>query len=284
MAARAKDRGIATAQSSIIWFNPTVSKPNLVGLNGLARVLRSAIAGQAASAKRCFVDSWSILCPVGAQQQNCFDTKYWKGGTDFVGHPSSAGYDLLTQEFFSVLGRVGTPGGAEILEPMGLACGKSTTVKWLKETVAGATCGNWYRIQIDGGGGNQFDGWFQEGDVCSGSECTAVLPKNLPSGTFSARIQTRNTRGDGPWTADESFDVVLSAPKRIAKTFGPMGQFFVNGGLAAELEWKPVTKNTARYRIEIASARDGVVLDETITGVDECSGNRCVYAVENPLP
>ncbi len=283
MAARAKARNVGTAQASIIWFNPSVSKPNLGGLNGAARSLRNAIASQANASRRCFVDAWSRLCPAGSGQIGCFNRNYWKGGADGVGHPNASGYSILTDEFYSVLGSPGLPGAAEIVAPLEQACAKDTEIRWIKESVAGTSCGNWFRVQLEGPGGTTFDDWRQEADVCTGSDCTLILPGGLSKGEYSVRVQTRNTSGYGPWTRSESFSTVPSAPKKVAKTFGPTGQFFINGGLLAELEWKPVS-NTDGYRIEIASTRDGVILDEVVTGENECSGKRCVYVTAQPLP
>lgn len=283
MAARAKARNAGTAQSSIIWFQANFNKSGIVPRNQAARNLRGGIASQAATERRCFVDSWLKLCPEGTQQASCFNKNYWQGGQDPVGHPNTAGYNILADEFFRVLGSAGLPGAAEIVSPAGKACGKNTAIEWRKETVAGTACGNWFQVQVDGSGGNRYDEWLQEGDVCTGSDCRVTIPGGLPGGTFSTRIRTRNTRGYGPWTANESFTIVLGAPKRIVKTFGPKGDFFIQGGLEAELEWKPVS-NTAGYQIEITEARRGIILDTVVTGVDECEGNRCIYAVENPLP
>lgn len=283
MAIKAKARNAATAHASIIRFNPTFEKPGVASRNNSARKLRDAIASQASSAGRCFVDAWSQLCPTGPELGTCLDKNYWKGGIDGVGHPSTKGYNVLAEEFYRVLGGSGPPGAAEIVAPEGKACGKSPVVEWNKETVSGSSCGNWYRVQLDGAGGTKFDDWFQQGDVCSGSSCSVTIPGSLGGGNYSVRVRTRNTRDLGPWSAGSEFSVVLGAPKKIAKTFGPSGEFFVNGGLAAELEWKPVS-NAAGYRVEIATGRGAIVLDEAVTGVEECSGNRCIYAVAEPLP
>ncbi|MCP4202957.1 MAG: hypothetical protein GY769_13625 [bacterium] len=285
MARKAKNRQIGTAQASTIWLNPTLERPFTKGRNLIGNTLGSLIASQAASARRCFVDVRSKLCPPGSNQAKCFSRNYWEppvGQEDFVGHPNARGYDVMAKEFFRVLGSAGEPGAAEIVAPLDEACGKKASLAWRKETVAGATCGNWFRVQIDGAGGNKLNAWYQEDDVCSDSDCAVTSPVNFDQGTLSIRIQTRNTRGYGPWTAEESFTIVPSSPKKVGKLVAPSGELFSVGGLEPEFTWKPV-KAAKSYRLELVSRSAGVVFDGSFDATESCEGNRCTAVLDDPL-
>lgn len=285
MANKAENRGVNTAQASIIWLNASFPREGMKNRNLLGDNLGALIAADALSTRRCFVDVRSKLCPRGSSQENCIKKNYWTppaNEVDYVGHPNASGYSLLSQEFYRVLGSAGDPGAAEIVSPSGEACGKQAKLTWTKETVAATTCGNWFQVQIDGPGGNLLDRWYSEGDLCSGTDCTLISPVNFDDGTYSIRIRTRNTRGYGPWTQEESFTIVPKAPKVVTQLNAPIGEFFTAGGVAADFSWAP-TSETDSYRIELVSKSAGVVFDDSFDAAEVCDASSCTVSLGDPL-
>jgi lysophospholipase L1-like esterase len=285
MASKAKARGIDTAHASNIWFHPSFTDSRTASKNSAAENLRNLLRSQTGANRRCFVDVRSKLCPAGAAQAACFDRHYWKppaGVTDFVGHPNSSGYEVMAREFYRVLGSRGEPGAAEIVNPSGDACGAGTLVEWRKETRANTSCGNWFRVQISGPGGSPLDKWFAEGDVCRGSECSVTSPRRLSKGNYSVRIQTRNTAGYGPWTADEDFSVVSFTAAGTPRALGPSGQVFSTSGLDSAFRWKPANDADA-YRLVVTSVGEGTVIDESLEASDVCTGGECSFSPRNNL-
>ena len=286
MANKAESRGVATAQSSIIWLNASFEREGMSNRNLLADNLSTLIASDALSRRRCFVDVRSKLCPRGASQANCVKKNYWTpppSEMDFVGHPNANGYDILAKEFYRVLGSAGEPGAAEIVSPSGLACGKQAKLTWIKETVAATTCGNWFQVQIDGPSGNLLDHSYSEGDLCKGTDCTLISPVDFDDGTYSIRIRTRNTRGYGKWTKENSFTIIPKAPKVVNQLVAPIGEFFNAGGLPADFSWAP-TAETDSYRVELVSKSSGVVFDGSFDAGEVCDGSTCSASLGDPLP
>ena len=286
MANKARNRNVGTVHASTIWFHPSIPRELTPALNRVSDNLRFLIKNQAASSKRCFVDIRNVLCPAGAKQDNCFKKNYWKppaGEEDLVGHPNAKGYDIIAEEFFRVLGTAGEPGAAEILSPSGEACGKQANLSWRKESVAGIPCGSWFRVQVDGAGGNKLDAWYPEGELCTGSDCTLISPVDFDEGTFSIRVRTRNTSGIGRWTKAESFTTVPSAPEKVGELLAPVGEFFSAGGLAAEFTWSAVS-DAKSYRLEVVSRSTEVVFDGSFDGTEVCDESTCTVTLEEPLP
>ncbi len=284
MADKAEARGVGVAPASIIWYNPSVPRSQTPGLNAAAGNLRALIRSRAASERQCFVDAYNQLCPAGASQAGCFAKNYWvppAGGVDFVGHPNPRGYDVLAREFYRVLGAAGAPGAVEIVEPTDEVCGDQAALAWDRETVAGTGCGNWFRVQIDGPRGTPLDRWFSEGDVCDRSGCQTVAPVSLKEGSHSIRIQTRNTAGYGPWSAERAFTVVPRAPAKIRVLRAPQGRFYEQGGVAAEFRWQPEGPADS-YRLEVKSGSK-TVLDETLDEGLECSRSECAFTLADSL-
>ncbi len=284
MADRAEALGVGVAPASIIWYNPSVPRSQTPGLNAAAGNLRGLIRSRAAAERQCFVDAFNQLCPAGANQAGCFAKNYWvppAGTIDFVGHPNQRGYDVLAREFYRVLGAAGAPGAVEILTPTDEVCGDQAALAWSRETVAGTGCGNWFRVQIDGARGTRLDRWFSEGDVCGRSDCQTIAPVSLNAGSHSIRIQTRNTAGYGPWSAEQAFTVVPRAPAKIRALLAPRGRFYEQGGLTAEFRWKPEGPADS-YRLEVRSGSK-TVFDETLDEGLECSQSECFYELGESL-
>ncbi len=285
MADKAESRGVGVARASIIQFNPSVTRAQTGALNSAAKSLRNLIAGRASADKQCFVDSWAKLCNGAAPGAGCFVSNYWTPAppaVDFVGHPNSRGYDILGREFHRVLGSRGAPGAVELSGPEEDAevCGTDALVSWSRETVAGARCGNSFRIQISSPNGTRLDRWFFEGETCGRSGCSTISPVSLKKGNHSVRIQTRNTAGYGPWSAETAFSVVPTAPKQIQALRGPEGAFYSQGGLSTEFKWKP-DPEAISYRLEIRSGSK-TIFDESLTDL-ECSDTECAYDLGQSL-
>lgn len=286
MANKAEKRDVNAVQASIIWLNASFPREGMNSRNQLGDNLATLIEADAVAHRRCFVDTRSQLCPRGGDQQSCLDKNYWTPPPpeeDFVGHPNGKGYNLLAKEFYRVLGAAGEPGAPEIVSPAGLACGKQAKLTWTKETVAGTTCGNWFQVQIDGPKGNLLDRWYSEGFLCSGTDCTLVSPVDFDDETaYSIRIRTRNTRGYGPWTKEESFTIIPSRPKVVRKLTAPIGDFFETGGLPADFTWTPTT-GADSYRVELISKSDGVIFDGSFDSDEICDASACTASLGDPL-
>lgn len=96
MANKASNKGLSTVHATIIPFRPnaTVNSDNILTeqLNMLIRTL-------ALQRSRRLVDPFEVFL----EQDNLFDTYYYSGGGDPVGHPNHDGYQLLAQTFADVL-------------------------------------------------------------------------------------------------------------------------------------------------------------------------------------
>ena len=96
MANKASNKGLSTVHATIIPFKPgaKVNSDNLLTeqLNMLIRTL-------ALQRSRQLVDPYEVF----REQDNLFDTYYYSGSDDPVGHPNHDGYQLLAQTFADVL-------------------------------------------------------------------------------------------------------------------------------------------------------------------------------------
>ncbi len=209
MANSAEAQGVEAVLASIMWFHPDGTRGN--SRDAQITGLRNLIAGLASAEDRVYVDVWGTLCPPGADvhghtQQQCFNLHYFQGvpDPDPVGHPNAGGYDMMADEFFEKMTAAPAPGPPTPVSPLGLTNNPTPALVWDRESPEVA---KWYRVILDGPGGNIVDNLYKAQDRCSGSSCTATPPIFLEDGDYAWRVRGRNTSGFGVFSADALFTV-----------------------------------------------------------------------------
>ncbi len=272
MADKAAAKGVEAVHGSIIRHLASDGR-SVAARNAVAQELRARIQSRASSNGRCFADPWSRLCT----SSSCFSQNYWKppaGKVDPVGHPNSKGFDVLAAEFWKHTGGKRAPGAPSPKSPSGKICGSRPELVWNKETVSKSSCGNWFRVVIDGPSGKAFDRWHRGSGLCSGSTCRLSAPVSLKTGTNSFRVQTRNTAGYGPFSADQSFEVVAAAPKQVTTLYTPDSEIFAAGGVDPAFEWKRATIAES-YHLEVFDENGKRVVNQEVGAEEACPGSRC---------
>jgi len=96
MANKASDQGLSTVHATIIPFRPDA---RVNSDNVLTGDLNMGIRSLALARGRELADPFEVFL----EQENLFETYYYSGAGDVVGHPNDDGYQLLAQIFADVL-------------------------------------------------------------------------------------------------------------------------------------------------------------------------------------
>ena len=96
MAEKAENDGVEVVHASMI---PRSPNSRIDVENHLNQRLIEEIRHEAGVHQRQVVDNFEVI----SSTPNWFEDLYWKQPTDYVGHPNSAGYDLMAASFFDVL-------------------------------------------------------------------------------------------------------------------------------------------------------------------------------------
>ena len=195
--------GTDTVIASIIWFHPDgcwgTSKDDEV------EDLKNKVSTFASANAYYFANPWTSLC----QSQSCFDNHYFDGidcpgNPDPVGHPDASGYDILTEVFANKINSVPVPSSPTPGSPAGTQTGSPSTYTWNRESPVRST---WYRVEIDGPGGNLLRRWQKASEICNATTCSMTEQLNLAPGNYSWRVLGRNPRGRSPFSAPLGFSV-----------------------------------------------------------------------------
>jgi hypothetical protein len=91
------------------------------------------------------------------------------------------------------------PAAAVLVSPSGTAS-RTPTYTW--NAVSGATD---YQLWVGGASVPIIQIWYSASAVCSGATCSVTPSTMLPAGVQSWWVQTRNSSGNGPWSAARTF-------------------------------------------------------------------------------
>jgi hypothetical protein len=92
-----------------------------------------------------------------------------------------------------------TPAAAVLVSPSGTAT-RTPTYTW--NAVSGATD---YQLWVGGASVPIIQVWYSASAVCSGTTSSVTPPTVLPAGVQSWWVQSRNSSGNGPWSAARTF-------------------------------------------------------------------------------
>jgi hypothetical protein len=101
---------------------------------------------------------------------------------------------------FTVPVSAGPPGKPALTAPTGSISDTTPTYTW--ERTDGST---WYRLWVDGPGGNVILQWYTAASVCVGNVCSITPTTVLGSGAHQWWVRSWNWDGNGPWSAREDF-------------------------------------------------------------------------------
>ncbi|MGH9371529.1 MAG: hypothetical protein ACRD15_08375 [Vicinamibacterales bacterium] len=142
------------------------------------------------------------------------------------------------------------------------------TYRWAR--VPSAT---WYRVWVDElGAAPIVQTWYFSGDVCSGSVCSVTPNVPLtPGASYRWFLQTRSSRGDGPWNSTTNFSIATTTPG-AATVVTPVGSGVV---ATPTYTWNRVPSSTWYYLWVRPSAGSWVIQTwyraEEICGSTTCS-------------
>lgn len=157
------------------------------------------------------------------------------------------------------------PEQAVLVSPIGSIGSNNPTYSWNK-----ASDSTWYYLSVSGSGGYTFAKWYESSAICDASTCSvADATPNLAVGTFTWKVQTWNSGGLGPWSADMTFSTpvppaqaILNSPNRITADHTPV------------YIWNEVAGSTWYYLW--VNGPSGNVIKQWYTSTEaHCDGSTC---------
>jgi RHS repeat-associated protein len=115
-----------------------------------------------------------------------------------------------------------------LISPTGTVYSNGTTVNptytWNKVTTA-----TQYRLYVHNGTASVVDTWYNSSAICSGSTCSATPAAQLPAGTYTWKVQSKNTSGTSGWSLVLTFNAAPQTWNGTSKCTGEIATGDFNG-------------------------------------------------------
>lgn len=129
-----------------------------------------------------------------------------------------------------------------------------------------------YRLWVDGPSGNVINQTIGANVACAATTCSLLSPQQLPNGAYTWKMQASNTKGSGPWSGTQAFNISLPAPS-MAMLVTPAGDITSR---APTFTWNAVSTAT-RYFLSVDS-QSGNVIGQWLDANAVCAGAVCSIA------
>jgi hypothetical protein len=177
---------------------------------------------------------------------------------------------------FTVCTSTSFPGKATLISPKGTIGTSKPTYIW--SAVTGCTEYRLKVINVNNPNPPLLDAWYDASEVLSDQGCSIPSDLVLGAGYYRWWIQTRNCKGDGPWSSYALFNFANKSPgpatpispRGLISTFNPR---FI---------WTAV-KSATQYHLHLENATK-TVIDTTYRAEDVTSGSRCYAYLPIALP
>ncbi|MCX6676689.1 MAG: hypothetical protein NTU95_01925 [Methanothrix sp.] len=168
------------------------------------------------------------------------------------------------------------PGKATLVSPKDIIGSKNPTFVW--KSVIGCTQ---YCLKVANANDQNHPlllECYDAEEVISDQTCSITPPLNLAAGSYRWWIQTRNCKGDGPWSNYMSFNFANKSPGR-STPISPQG--LISTATPA-FTWTAVSAAT-KYNLQVENS-SVIVVNEWYDAEDVARGSRCSAFLPIALP
>jgi len=189
---------------------------------------------------------------------------------------SCSGYKWSEEMQFSVCKSTAYPGKAALVSPRDVIGSKNPTFVW--KSVAGCTQ---YCLKVASANDLShplLEDCYDAEEVLSGDLCSITPDLNLAAGTYRWWIQTRNCKGNGPWSNFLSFKY-QNRPPGICTPLLPNGLLSTS---KPRFVWTAASGAT-QYHLQLDN-RTTTILEDWYDAAEVTSGSRCSAFLPIALP